>query len=71
MRSPQIAQVGRIAYEARRDRYFIDCRPHGRIWSLGGVAFSGNDGKTLAQGVLKAIEIAVASGSPLEDAIAP
>ena len=35
------------------------------------MAFSGNDGKTLAEGVLKAIEIAVASGSPLEDAIAP
>ena len=35
------------------------------------MAFAGNDGKTLAAGVLKAIEIAVASGSPLEDAIAP
>lgn len=40
------------------------------MYSLGGVPFVGEDGKTLAEGVLKAIEIAVGSGTPLDDAIA-
>lgn len=60
--------LGRVAQD--RSRFFIDLRPHGRIWSLGGVPFRGDDGRVLAEGVLAAIRIAVDEGATLEDAIA-
>ena len=71
MEPPTQSPLGRVARHDRRDRWIIDLRPHGRIYSLGGVAFTGDEGRILADGVLAAIRLAVANGTPLEEAIAP
>lgn len=47
-------------------RFEIDLRDQGRITSLEGITFRGEEGRALASGLLKAIEAAVARGESLE-----
>tara|TARA_Y100001973_G_scaffold101258_1_gene164013 strand:- start:4455 stop:5582 length:1128 start_codon:yes stop_codon:yes gene_type:complete len=60
--------LGKVAKDGQR--WFVDLRPHGRIWSLHGVPFRGEDGRVLAEGVLTAIRLAVDEGAALTDALA-
>jgi hypothetical protein len=55
----------------RANRVYIDARPHGTIYSLGGVPFIGGNGRIVASAVLDAIELAVSKGSAIDVALAP
>ena len=51
------------------DRFIIDLRDHGRISSLDGVTFRGEEGRVLAVGILAAIESAVRRGEPVAEVV--
>ena len=67
---PPTNSLGKVSARPKKpDSHYIDLRPHGRIYSLGGVGFSGEQGKILALGVLRAIELAVGDGQTVEQAV--
>lgn len=55
----------------RGDRFYLDARPHGTVYSLGGVPFVGDEGRVVAEAVLAAIELAVSKGAAIDVALAP
>lgn len=57
--------------QRRADRFYIDARPHGKVYSLGGVPFIGDEGRIVAEAVLAAIELAVSKGSSIDIALSP
>ncbi|HEX9640698.1 MAG TPA: site-specific integrase [Candidatus Krumholzibacteria bacterium] len=53
----------------RTSGYYIDVRPHGRIWGLDGVGFAAN--RELAQGLLNMMRTRILDGATPIEAVAP
>lgn len=62
------SEFGRVRYH-RRSGYYIDVRPHGRIWGLDGVGFGENE--ALAVGLLNMMRARLLERVPEEQVVAP
>lgn len=54
----------------RGDRWYLDLRPFGALYSLGGVPFVGDRGRIVAEAVLESLRVAMAKGERPQDVMA-